>query len=167
MVQVPGIVVFKAMAMGFCNLTIVKQMNTRFFFSSSLTFCFVALALHSLSLTGEPSCVYYAQRFGGGAWGGSGHLQLSFRLLLLDLFCIQRNVTNTRIRIESTAVCMYIFAHTHMHLNAHTLASLYTFLLIFVFFNFIFLFLSFHATINSPDTWPFWANPDTRHSTAQ
>lgn len=129
MVQVRGIVVFKATAMGSCNLIIGKQINSPFIFSSSLTFCYVALALRALSLTGEPSCVRCAQRVSGGVWGGSGHLQLSFRLLLLDLFCIQRNVTNTRIRIENTAVCMHLLANAHMHFNAHTL----------VFFLYIFI----------------------------
>lgn len=104
--------------------------------------------------------------------GGADCLQLS--LLLLDLFCIQRIVTNTHAARSNeehihacTSVCMCACTLTH------TIATILICLLFASCYrksgkknNNVFLYCNL-ASINSPDTWPFWVDPSRRHSIAQ
>lgn len=99
--------------------------------------------------------------------GGADCLQLS--LLLLDLFCIQRIVTNTHAATHtSICMCMHALLLTRLRL------FLFVYYLLLVTENQenkknnnnVFLYCNL-ASINSPDTWPFWADPSRRRSIAQ
>lgn len=93
-------------------------------------------------------------------------LQLS--LLLLDLFCIQRIVTNTHAPTEST----HADTHTDTHTETSVCMHMYAHLFLFVYYlhlvteNHENTFLLDVASINSPDTLPFWASPSRRRSKA-
>lgn len=99
--------------------------------------------------------------------GVAACLQLS--LLLLDLFCIQRTATHTHTHQRR--------ARTHIHtytsgVHACMCMHIYSYLFIICILlqkivKILFFFLATLASIDSPDTWPFWASPSRRRSKAQ